>query len=356
MTYPEFYAEWHDGNDFCTVHTSGSTGIPKKLRLSKALMRMSAGRTVDFFGIPAGSRIHSCISPDFIGGKMMAVRAAEYGLRLTWETPSNRLTINPSESTTTLESAEAAESVVTPALVAAVPSQMISVLKNPTLAALPGTVWLIGGAPLSPELRTRIAEAGIEAWESYGMTETASHIALRRVTDTPLPFTPLDGVSVGLDPRGCLTITQPFGGTITTNDIASITPDGGFFIRGRADNVIITGGKKVHPEEVEQILLPFLSPYGVSDVMLTSEPDIKWGERVVLLLEYPEAGKESEAGNEAASGIGDEAMASLRTTALAIAARHLHPFQVPKEVRIYAGLPRTPNGKLRRHGTGTQHG
>lgn len=260
---------------------------------------------------------------------MMAVRSEVGSLRLTWEVPSNRPEITcPTESDS-------------PALVAVVPSQMLHVLERPDLLAMKRTIWLIGGSPIDSGLRCRIAESGLNAWESYGMTETASHIALRRVEAIPTPFHPLPGIGLSVDNRGCLTIIQPLGTSgddgcelqerIITNDIADILPDGGFIIRGRADNVIITGGRKVHPEEVEGHLLPLLEPLGISAVMLSAIPDLKWGAALRLLIEWPDGAQACPV---------EEVERICRTT--------LAPHEVPKGFTPVRTLPRTPNGKLKR--------
>lgn len=333
MTYPEFIAEWRSKSACCIVHTSGSTGTPKELKLSKDIMRRSALRTVTFFGLRHGDRVHSCISPDFIGGKMMAVRAEVAGLRLSWENPSNRPLITMEHPTDY------------PAMVAVVPSQMLCILERPDLLEMrPNghpTAWLIGGAPIDAALRRRIAESGIVAWESYGMTETASHIALRRVADPPLPFRPMNGVSLMADERGCLIISVDEKENVITNDLVEFDNSGGFFVRGRADNVIITGGKKVQPETVEATLRGELGAYGISDVMLTSEPDIKWGARLLLLVEI--AGTPDFPIADEVIGA-DEILRQIE----AICRSRLAPHEVPKEIRAVRHLPRTPNGKLYR--------
>lgn len=329
MTYPDFLKEWHNNDDVCRVMTSGSTGTPKEIKLPKEMMRQSARRTISFFSLCEGSRIHSCISPDFIGGKMMAVRADLGNLLLTWEQPSNRPTI-PTTDATGLP-------LPSPLLIALVPSQMLHILEAGIPDYLSSTIWLIGGSAINPALRKRIEDTGIEAWESYGMTETSSHIALRRVRLNQENFRPLPGVEIDTDSRGCLVIRLD-GAEIHTNDIAKIDSDGTFRILGRIDNVIISGGKKIHPEHVESKMMQHLSPLGVTAVMLTSEPDIKWGERLKLLIEYPAAPPEpAQLGNE-----------GLMTVAASMARQFLQKHEVPKEYIVVRGLPRTPNGKLQR--------
>lgn len=118
------------------------------------------------------------------------------------------------------------------------------------------------------------------------MTETLSHIALRRLngSDASDWYTPFDSVRVGLTAEGCLTIDAPAvcDDVLVTNDIAQLSSDGSRFrILGRKDNVIDSGGIKIQAEEVERLLRPHLPvPF-----IVTSVPDPKFCEAVVLLHE-----------------------------------------------------------------------
>lgn len=308
MNYSDFAAEWKSTPDHIICRTSGSTGDPKEICLPKSEMRKSAWRTIRFFGLDSGSHLHSCVSPDYIGGKMMAVRAYETGAGLTWEKPSNR----------PLEKYDGKPID----LLAVVPSQMIHILDNlhdmPEIRAV-----IIGGAPIPAHLRERIEESGLNAWETYGMTETASHIALRRVSATPGAFTTLDGIRTYTDSESRLVIEMDGWQRLVTNDIAEIA-ECGFTILGRYDNVIISGGKKIHPEQVEEILEREL---GVP-VMISSMPDEKWGERVIMTIED-----------------GGDSQADIKIISKC---KNLLPEEcVPKEI-IHSEVARTANGKKRR--------
>ena len=303
MTWEEFYAEWASDCIFIRCHTSGSTGTPKAIDLPKAQVAASARRTLDFFHLDASSRFHSCLAPDYIGGKMMMVRALLAGGRFTWEKPCN----HPLRQT-------AGERID---LLCVVPAQMRDILD--CLEQLPeiGAI-LIGGSPINSALRREIAASGLNCWETYGMTETASHVALRPVAEPEAWFTPLNGISVSLsDSR--LVIDIPGWQRLVTNDIAQIASDGRFRIVGRADNVIITGGLKVHPEETEARLQPYLD----FDFILTSRPDPLWGQRVVMIAE-------------------NAAMTDGQI--LEVCRRHTARHEVPKEI-IRGAIPRTDSGK-----------
>ncbi len=309
VSYEDFISEWHNTSESIKCTTSGSTGKPKAIWLPKEEMRRSAWRTIRFFGLDSGSHIHSCISPDFIGGKMMAVRSAEAGCRLTWETPSNR------------PLSEHDGSIID--LLAVVPSQMLHILDN--MAGMPPIrSIIIGGSPIAGPLRTRIAQSGLDAWETYGMTETASHIALRKVTEHEEPFKILDGIKIRTDSDDRLIIGIEGWQELVTNDIAHLYGNGKFSIIGRSDNVIISGGKKIHPEQVEETLeREFGTP-----VMISSRPDDKWGERVIMIIE-------------------DKTMQLDDINIISRCKKTLPKECAPKEI-IHGTVPRTANGKKRR--------
>lgn len=243
----------------------------------------------------------------------MMVRALECGGSFTWEHPSNRplsdYTGDPID------------------LLCVVPSQMRHILQNMDTLHETGAI-LIGGSPIPDDLRIQIAQSRLQCWETYGMTETASHVAIRRVSEPQQPFEPLPGINLLQNASGCLEIEIPGWRHFITNDVVKMDSEGRFSILGRADNVIITGGLKVHPEQVEATLRPHL-PF---DFMITSEPDDKWGERVVMLADRSES--------PLCATPDDESI-------LAICKSVLLPFQVPKTIKEGI-VPRTPNGKVAR--------
>lgn len=309
MTFQEFIEEWRSSKDFIYAYTSGSTGDPKIINLDKNFVADSARRTNDFFEISSRSRLHSCVSPDFIGGKMMAVRAEIVGAKLSWEKPSNKplRDLNPEQSYD---------------LVAVVPSQMIYILDN--LINLPKIKnIIIGGSAIHPDLRLKIAESGLNAYETYGMTETASHIALRKISTKAVPFKVLPGIKIASDYEGCLNIRFASGEFIQTNDLAELISAEEFFIKGRRDQIIISGGKKINPVLIEEAISPLID----SPFIITGFPDQKWGEKVVLLIE----GKPKD-------------FHVLKEKIK----KNLHHWQLPKEFLYVKALPRTPNGKILR--------
>lgn len=310
MTFEEFIDEWNNDEPYIVVKTSGSTGEPKEINLLKEFVIKSAKRTNNYFGITKKSRLHSCVSPEFIGGKMMAVRSIISGASLTWENPSNE----------TLKNLNHQESID---LLAMVPSQMLYVLENIEFMPQIGSI-IIGGSAINSDLRARIVESNLNAFETYGMTETASHIALRKVSKEQIPFKTLPGINVDTDKRGCLKIIFDTGEIIQTNDLADLISETEFNIKGRKDNIIISGGKKINPAEIEERLSShFNFPF-----CFTGLPDIKWGEKLVLLIEGERIQQEKEIRN--------------------ILENHLERWQLPKELIFVRELPKTPNGKILR--------
>lgn len=309
MTHEELSEEWRN-NDALVCHTSGSTGVPKEIRIKKDHLLASARRTADFFGLDSSSLLYSCISPDFIGGKMMLVRQRLLGCRLKWEEPSNRPLAGVTERIS---------------LLSVVPSQMIHILDNPDKMP-PIDNILVGGSAIPATLRKRIAESGLNAYESYGMTETASHIALRRIEENPKPFHSLGDITIS-DEDGALEITIPGWKTIVTNDCAEVLNPKEFYIKGRKDNIIISGGKKINPEEIEEKLSAVLKiPFYISSL-----PDDKWGERLILIAEFPD---------------GNDKM--LKERIRSDCESVLAPYEKPKEIYIIPKLQRTASGKIKR--------
>lgn len=273
MNAEEFIREWNDGSERLLVHTSGSTGAPKPMWVEKSRMKASALTTCRFLGLNAGDTALLCMPLDYIAGKMMVVRAIVCGLRLIEVPPSG----HPLSG---LKSA--------PTFAAMVPMQVYNSLRVAVERRLLGSIshLIIGGGAIDNDMAAELAGFGNAVWSTYGMTETLSHIALRRLSGPEASewYTPFDGVSVSLTPDGCLAIDAPdvCATTITTNDIARLASDGRRFrIIGRKDNVICSGGIKIQAEEVERMLAPHIGP----PFIVTKRKDPKYGEAVVLLMQ-----------------------------------------------------------------------
>lgn len=318
MTVDEFIEQWHDASDTVEVHTSGSTGTPKVMRVEKRRMVASARATCDFLGLQPGDTALLCMSVDYIAGKMMVVRAIERGLRLVTVTPSSHPLAVPEildETGTQLDFA------------AMVPMQVYCSLQEPRERAALARVrhLIIGGGPLDASLERELKDMPGAVWHSYGMTETLSHVALRRVSgDTASPwFTPMPGVRVATDDAGCLVIDAPHlcPERLVTRDVALLEQGSQRFkILGRIDNVINSGGVKIHIEQVEQALAPHVTcPF-----FITKCHDARLGEMVVMLLQ----------GNRCD-------MEAARTACV----RYLDRYSRPKHIITVPSLPMTPTGK-----------
>lgn len=271
MTYSDFIRLWKDGGDFVLCHTSGSTGVPKPVMISKADMRASARLTNDFFGISAGSVLSVPLPFDYIAARMMAVRADVAGCRIVTPAPSNTPDFFGGEECLDL--------------LAVVPSQVEALAAVPDAGRRVRNV-IVGGAPLSEARRRMLIGAGAHGYLTYGMTETCSHIALADIADDRTVFRAIAGdTRFDVDDRGCLVAELPHLGVgrVTTNDIVTVLSSTEFLWHGRADNVINSAGLKICPEEVEKALVPLL-PQGL-EFYITGMPDERWGTAVALVYE-----------------------------------------------------------------------
>ena len=254
------------------VHTSGSTGEPKPMWVEKRRMEASARMTCDFLGLHEGDTALLCMSLDYIAGKMMVVRSLVRGLRLITVEPSGR----PLAGVTgQLDFAAMVPMQVWNSLQVAEERERLMTIGN----------LIIGGGAIDDRLAHELAGFPNQVWSTYGMTETLSHIALRRLSGPGATewYTPLPGVGLSLTADSCLVIDAPavHDGRLVTNDIAEMAPDGRFKILGRKDNVICSGGLKIQAEEVERLLRAHLrEPF-----IITKRRDEKFGEVVVLLTE-----------------------------------------------------------------------
>ena len=276
MSLEEFLSEWNNDSPFVHVQTSGSTGVPKPMLAEKRRMLASARITNDFLGLREGDAALLCMSLDYIAGKMMVVRSIERGLKL--------LTVEPSGHP--LNHSQLAIDDCQIDFAAMVPLQVYNTLQVPEerKRLLQIRHLIIGGGAIDDALGAELKNFPNAVWSTYGMTETLSHIALRRLSGPEASdwYTPFPSVQVSLSDEGCLVIDAPevCPECLVTNDIAEISTQG-FRILGRKDNVICSGGIKIQIEEVERHLRPFLrAPY-----LISKRPDPKFGEVAVLLTE-----------------------------------------------------------------------
>ncbi len=260
-----FLEQWFDDNDFVEVKTSGSTGVPKPIQLSKKAMIESAIATGSFFDLSAKTTALLCMSSEYIAGKMMLVRALVLGWHLNIVSPSSQ----PLKGTSKTYDFSA----------------MIPMQVEKSLSELHRIKKLIiGGGSISNQLLLNLQEIPTKAYATYGMTETITHIAVKSINQ-PMEnyYTVLPNISVETDERGCLIINAPriSKEKITTNDLAHLISNSQFKWLGRYDSIINSGGIKLVPEEIEQKLTPYIS----ERFFISGVPDTLLGEKVVLVVE-----------------------------------------------------------------------
>jgi O-succinylbenzoic acid--CoA ligase len=301
-------------------------------------MLASAHLTGRAVGLQAGDRALVCVSVEYIAGMMMLVRGFELGLQLTVIDPVGRPLAHFPPATRF-------------DFTAMVPLQLQETLDGAPheAAILDGMkAILIGGAAVSRTLEQRLQRLTAPLYHTYGMTETVSHIALKRLNGPQRSdrFVPFDGVRLGQDARGCLHITSVLtqGATLQTNDLVELYPDGSFRWLGRSDNVINSGGVKVQIEKVEAALENWLAShadgvYAERRFFVGALPDPRLGHTVVAVIEG-----EPFAGEAARS----PAPASTLRTALE---QSLSPYEIPRQWYFVPRLCETPTGKIDRFAT-----
>jgi len=266
-----FLKEWMDGKEYVTGRTSGSTGAPKTIRLSKNAMIASALRSNRFFQLQKEDSALLCLPVSYIAGKMMVVRAIVGGLNLITVSPSSTLEWDGNV-----------------AFAAMVPLQVQALLATgkgrKRLCSI--DKLLIGGSPVSDLLVKELCELPVNVYLTYGMTETVSHIALCRIDKNGMKekvYTALPDVVFGADDRGCLIIEAPYlqDEPFVTNDVVKLLSNTSFIWLGRWDNVINSGGFKLFPEDIERKIAGMLD----ARFYITSLPHRLLGQQIVLKVE-----------------------------------------------------------------------
>lgn len=309
----KFIDSWLKGNTRFELQTSGSTGDSKSISISRQQMIASALMTGRFLDLKEGDNALLCLNPDYIGGKMMLVRAMEIGLNLHIVPPSS----NPLNELSPEASIQFA---------AFVPLQVDTLLKSKNGLGFLNSIdnIIIGGARVNNELQTNLQQVQSNVYSTYGMTETVSHIALKQLNSTAISdnFFLLPGIEIDLDERGCLKIKSEVTSNqwIVTNDIVELTNKDSFKWIGRIDNIINSGGIKIQIEKLEaeiQTLIPSLN------FIITSGQNQKLGEVIVLISEKR----------------------NLTSTEKELLKVALQRFHFPKAFRLIDNLPMTTSGK-----------
>lgn len=258
----EFLLDWLDNKDYIEMKTSGTTGLPKVVRLKKQAMVYSALATGDFFDLHPGDKALLCLPVKFIAGKMMLVRSLILGLDLDIVSPSTEPLANNS---------------VLYDFAAMVPLQVQNSLK-----ALKNVKKIIvGGAKMDAALEEKVISLKTAVYETYGMTETITHIAAKKVGEKA--FTVLPNVRVTQDKRQCLVVNAPriSEELVITNDLVELIGEKQFVFLGRIDNVINSGGIKLIPEQIEAKLTGKIK----ERFFVTGITDSVLGEKLILVIE-----------------------------------------------------------------------
>lgn len=266
-----FLREWFSNDSFVCVKTSGSTGAPKSIQLQKTSMIQSAVATASFFKLPSKTTALCCLSIDFIAGKMMVVRALTQGWCLDIITPSS----------TPLKKV-----CHTYDFAAMVPLQLTNSLDKMHLIRK----LIVGGGEVSYQLEKSINKLKTEVFATYGMTETITHIAIKPLNgpNQTSNYQVFPNITIDIDQRNCLVIKAPriSSNIIVTNDIVELISENEFNWKGRFDNVINSGGIKLHPEVLEKNISTKIN----RRFFVAGIPDKKLEKKLILLIEggpYP---------------------------------------------------------------------
>jgi len=309
----DFIKEWFSDSETVQIQSSGSTGIPKVFEVEKLKMLNSAEMTCDFLGLSEGDIALICLPVEYISGKMMVVRSILRKLKLKVAEPSTNPLQNISEQID---------------FCAMTPLQVENSLDKLHLIKN----LIIGGAAVSETLKKKISrtlkisKSQTQIFETYGMSETLSHIALREIfPDQENWFTVFEGVEISLDERDCLKIFAPKlnSEVLQTNDLVEINNKNQFRFLGRLDNVINSGGAKIFPEELEKLVKQNIP----NEAVFLGIDDEKLGQKLILIIE----GKSDD---------------DLKSKIYNL--EFQKSFHKPKDIIFVQQIPRTPNGKVNR--------
>ncbi len=308
----QFISEWISDEDTIEVRTSGTTGAPRKYKVTKNAMLISARKTISFFNLKPGNKALLCLSPHYIAGKLMIVRSFAGKLDLLPVKPSSM----PLEGIT-----------YDIHFAAMVPMQVQNQIDKNANSFNKLKTLIIGGGEVSPALKEKLQHITTEVWETYGMTETLTHVALKKINgkDKSDWFSPLEGVKISKtgDSRLVVFVKGITENKLVTNDITEFKDEDHFSIPGRADDAINTGGIKVMPQNIEKKLEGAIN----ASFVISSVPDKVLGEKIVLVIE----GKGLPTQNISTSFFND-----------------LEFFERPKEIIVLETIPRTETGKIKR--------
>lgn len=308
----EFVLDWISNRPTLDVFTSGSTSKPKRIELDKEHMVNSALATGEYFKLRPKQSALLCLPCTGIAGKMMLVRAMVLGLHL-----------DEVEPTSTPLSHNQKQYDFTAMVPLQVQNSLVDLSRIKTL--------IIGGAPVDDKLRSKLLKIHLRAYETYGMTETITHIAVKEIAPEPSPyFEALPHVNLATDDRGCLIIEAPkiSEEKVVTNDLVELVSETRFKWLGRYDSIINSGGIKLMPETIETKLAPIIT----TRFFVTGIPDQALGQKLVLVIEGKPSSKNQLI----------EQIKSLKD---------ISKYEVPKEIYFVKSFVETTTQKIHREKT-----
>ena len=300
----EFLLDWFDTKKYVTATSSGTTGIPKKIKIDKQAMVFSALATAEFFDLKAGNRVLNCLSTNYIAGKMMLIRSIFLGFEMDFVAPNS----NSLKNNTIIYD-----------FVAMVPLQV----ENSINELVNVRKLIIGGAKINQNLKSQLLDLPTLVYETYGMTETITHIAVKKISDKY--FSVLPNVTISTDDRNCLVIYVPriSNAKIVTNDVVNIISNSEFELLGRIDNVINSAGVKLFPEQIEIKLANKIQ----TRFFVIGIPDDQYGEQLALVVEGNSISLDDDFFND------------------------LLPYEKPKTIHFIDNFLETESGKIKRKET-----
>jgi o-succinylbenzoate---CoA ligase len=318
----DFCKKWQSGQQEFILKTSGSTGEPKPITLTRFQMEASAKLTGKTFDLQKGDKALVCLNVEYIAGIMMLVRGMVLELELTIIEPNSNPLDNLQSSLFDFA--------------AFVPLQLQNIMahKNQVSVLNKMKAIIVGGAAVNEVLEQEIQNLHVPVFSTYGMTETVSHIAIRRLNgeDRTDNFKVLDNVKIGIDERNCLNIKADASNNdlVQTNDIVEIVNESAFKLIGRFDNIINSGGVKIQLEKVEKTAEQYLKgnrffAFGIEDLVL--------GQKLILVVEVDFLSEENK----------NMLIQNLN--------KNLSKYEIPKQIFTINPFSETPTGKIDKKAT-----
>ncbi len=319
LSAANFISNWISGRKTFQTSTSGSTGKPKPITLDRKLMEISALNTINSLGIPSKGNAFLCIPPKFIGGMMLISRALINEMNLYAYRPTG----NPLNQEIPDISFH---------LASMVPMQLYEVLHNklckPKLNQF--ETLLLGGGAISWDVGKSLEKVTTNVYQTYGMTETISHVAVKKLNHGPTShYVAIGDNNFSTDSsnrliiQGAVTKQKP----LLTNDVVELIDETKFRWVGRYDNIINSGGIKIHPEELESSIVEIFKNAQIQNAFFVAGiEDSKFGSKLILLIE----GKTDT-----------EELKNLLK-------KHLPKYNIPKEIIQLDSFAYTETGKVNR--------